>query len=166
MIDFHPFDFEAEVGRMDYGRYFYHAVWLPPAVAADLPLARHPRLRVTGEVAGRPWEGALNPAGARGHYMILGKDFLRAAGLAEGDRLRVAFRIGDQDAVDLPPELAAALDDDPSARAVWEGLTPGTQRGFAHRIGTARRPGTRVARVAEVMAALEGPDPSPYPRRR
>lgn len=166
MIDFHPFDFHATVGRMDYGPYFYHAIWLPAAVVSDLPLDRHPRLRITGEIAGRPWDGAVNPGGNGEHFLILGKAFLKAAELAEGDAVRVAFRLGDQEAVDMPTDLSDALDDDPAARAIWDSLTPGTRRGFAHRVATAKRPETRAARVAEVLAALEGPAPSPYPRRR
>jgi hypothetical protein len=159
-----PFRFEAAVGRYDYGRYFYHVVYLPGDALAVL--GPEPSLqRILGEIAGHPFEAGIVASGGGRYHFIVGKRLLKKAGLAEGDPVSVVFRRGDPDFVDVPVGLREALDADPVARAVWDRLTPGTRRGFAHRISQARRPETREKRIADVLAALEGDDPSPYPRR-
>ncbi|MGR3466939.1 MAG: YdeI/OmpD-associated family protein [Shimia sp.] len=144
----------------------YTVAFLPPEVIAALPEAPSSRPRVEGEMQGRPFRGGLHPTSDGRAYFILNKTFLKAAGLQIGDPLRIGFRLDDPDRVDVPPELAEALRDNGGAAEVWAGLTPGTRRGFAHRVDSAKTHATRVKRVAEVLAALEEPDPSPYPKRR
>ncbi|MGR3492921.1 MAG: YdeI/OmpD-associated family protein [Shimia sp.] len=161
---FFPFKFDAVVDR--YAPMGYTVAFLPVDVIASLPEPPSSRPRVEGEMQGRPFRGGLHPTSDGRAYFILNKAFLKAAGLAMGDPLRIGFRLDDPDRVDVPPELAEALCDDEGAAEIWDGLTPGTRRGFAHRVGSARTHPTRVKRVAEVLAALEEPDPSPYPKRR
>ncbi len=59
-----------------------------------------------------------------------------------------------------PDEFAAALDAVPAARANWDGFPKSVKKlGLTH-IATARRPETRSARIAKIVAdAAEGRRP-------
>ena len=92
------------------------------------------------------------------------KALLRESGLSRGDEVEVRFRIGDQDAVDVPTELDLALSDDDGARRAWDATSPGKRRGMTHHVASAKRPATREARVETVMRALR--DGAAWPPRR
>lgn len=51
-----------------------------------------------------------------------------------------------------PPELTAALDTVPAARAEWDGWTPGLRKVALTAIALAKRPETRAARIAKTVA--------------
>jgi uncharacterized protein YdeI (YjbR/CyaY-like superfamily) len=81
--------------------------------------------------------------------------------------VEVRFNVADPNAVQIPEELAAALDADALARAAWDALTPGRRRGLAHRVAAAQKEATRHARTAELIAGLRaGRLPGPPPRSR
>lgn len=65
--------------------------------------------------------------------------------------------LDDVEAAIVPPDLAAALDAEPDARAFWDAL-PDSQRKLAlYWVVSAKRPETRAARIAEtVRASAEG----------
>ncbi|MEM9184961.1 MAG: YdeI/OmpD-associated family protein [Planctomycetota bacterium] len=150
----YPFEFEATIELHDFGRMAYSVVYVPPAIAERLPIAEHPRLRVTGEVNGKRFDGALNPAGKGRHYLILSKRFLKPCRAEVGDKVWVQFDIADQDAVDTPEELLRALEANAAAAKAWQSLTPGKQRGLVYRVSSAKRAETRERRVEEVIEAL------------
>ncbi|MEK7343315.1 MAG: YdeI/OmpD-associated family protein [Pseudomonadota bacterium] len=50
------------------------------------------------------------------------------------------------------PDLAAAIDADPAAAAVWAAFPPGKQRDYAEWIGEAKTDPTRERRIAEAVA--------------
>ena len=118
-----------------------------------------------GELSGVAFKGALHSTSDGRAYFIFSKEMQKKTGLGEGDPVRIAFRYDDPDAVDVPEALARALHGG-DMEEVWEGLTAGTRRGFAHRVASAKTEPTRLKRVTEVLLALEEPDPSPYPKRR
>jgi hypothetical protein len=164
----YPHAFEAPLDRFGVGRtrkIWYTVLFLPPALAAELPFAAHPRLRVEGEIAELPVEGAWMPTGDGRRYFMVSPRVLKQAELAIGDMAEMRFRIADQNAVDVPPELTAGLSGDPVADAAWVTLTPGGRRGFAHLVHGAKSPETRARRVAEVLAALRDGARSPQKKR-
>ena len=81
---------------------------------------------------------------------------MRPAGQAEVDRAvadgrwEAAYR--QKDAV-APPDLQAALDADPAAAAHWATLTKTVRFRTYFRLAALKRPETRAARVADVVAA-------------
>lgn len=156
--------FETQIERHDLGRYAYTVVYLPEALARELPFDQHPRLRTEADVAGLTVRGAWQPGQGR-HYLMLARPALKTAGLAVGDRVEVAFRLLPQDQVDLPPELAALLAAEPDLAAAWQALTAGQQRGLAQHLGAAKRADTRAARLAQVRAMLLGLQPLPWQQR-
>ncbi|MFJ6651938.1 YdeI family protein [Microbacterium sp. NPDC091313] len=59
-----------------------------------------------------------------------------------------------------PPELTAALDAVPAARANWDGFPMSAKKLGLTNIATAKRPETRAARIAKIVAdAAEGRRP-------
>lgn len=160
MTPIYPHSFEGPLDRFGVGKarkVWYTVLFLPPALEADLPFKAFPRLRVDGEIADMPVTGAWMPTGDGRRYFIVAPRVLKETGFGPGDLVEMRFRIADQDAVDVPPELAAALARHPAATAVWEGLTPGKRRGLTYRVHGAKAPATRARRVAEVIAALRAP---------
>ncbi len=133
--------------------YNYTVVYLPKTLHAELPLKKHPRLRVDAEINDYPIAGAFQPARGK-YYLMLSKRFLKSAGLAIGDKVEVRFRVADQEEVNVPEELEAALKGDRAARTFWKSLSAGKRRGMAHRVESAKRAETRARRVVEIMEAL------------
>jgi Bacteriocin-protection, YdeI or OmpD-Associated/Domain of unknown function (DUF1905) len=157
--------FETTLQRHALGTLWYTVVFLDPALHAELPLTVHPRLRIEAEVGGVPVKGAWQPVRGR-WYLMLPRKPLKELGLAVGDSVDVAFRVLPQTSVDIPDELAARLAAVKRLRAAWDAHTPGTQRGLAHFVASAKRAPTRAERLAKVEAALLGKAPLPWSRER
>ena len=156
-MTYYPFSFDAEIVHHDVGseRYVYTVVFLPPEILAELPLKAHPRLRITGEINDHPFDAALTPV--RGAwYILFSRKMLAAIGARPGDEVQIRFRIADQDAVEIPPALQAALSADRRMSALWNSQTPGKRRGLAYRVASAKTAKTQSKRVAEVFDILEG----------
>ena len=56
---------------------------------------------------------------------------------------------------DLPPDLQAALDAKPNAKAFFETLRGPNRYGIIYRVQTAKKPETRARRIAEFIGMLE-----------
>jgi hypothetical protein len=154
--------FDAHVASFDVGKYAYTVVWLPAHVREQLAFPKSQRLRVNALVNDFPVDGSFQPAGEGRFYLILGKATLKKLGLAVGSALSVSFVIADQDEVSLPPALRETLEEDSDFQEAWQGMSAGTRRAFAHRIGSAKGPDTIARRVEEVrdwvMAGLNYSD--------
>lgn len=153
----YPFQFEGRIVYHDVGseKYAYTVVFLPDELAAELPLKEYPRLRIAGEVQDHPIDASLTPVRGR-WYILLSKKLLRAIGASIDDEVEVRFEIADQDAVEVPPALTAALKRNKRMRALWEKQTPGKQRGLAYRVASAKTAATQEKRIAEVFGILKG----------
>jgi len=57
-------------------------------------------------------------------------------------------------APELPEELAEALDADPELAEAFRGLTPGRQRSYVINLTGAKKPATRIARIARFRARI------------
>lgn len=159
-MDTYPHSFEGPVVRHDIGTMRYTVVFLPDGL---VPLQG--RVRASGEINDVPFTGAWQPVRGR-WFLMLSKTLLRDAEARPGSLVSVRFRLEPDDAVELPEALRDALDRDDTARAEWDGLRPGQQRGLAHRIASAKQPATLTRRVAEVLRLLHqggpyGPPPRP-----
>jgi len=108
------------------------AIWFAPR-RADSPWAASNKRRV----AQLEREGRMQPAG-------------RAAVERAKANGRWSVLDGPEQLIE-PPELAAALDADPTARAHWNAFTPSSRTGALGWIALARREDTRARRIAEVV---------------
>lgn len=170
-MDYFPYRFEGPLARHGVGRskvIWYTVLFLPHELEPELPFDEHPRLRVDGEIADVPVQGAWMPTGDGRRYFMISPAVLKAVKPEPGQLLEMRFRIDDQDRVDVPDALAAALRTDAKAAAAWEGLTPGKRRGLAHFVGAAKTAPTQARKVAEVMQGLREGDVSGFgpPARR
>ena len=91
------------------------------------------------------------------------------AGLAaveEAKRRGTWSMLDDVEALVVPPDLAAALDERPPARANWDAFSRSSRRAILGWIVAARRPETRAARVAQtaVRAARNEKANEPSPK--
>lgn len=163
-LAFFPYSFEGEVDIYDWGRMAYTVIYAPEEIIETLPFDMFPRLRISGEVAELPFEGAWQITDGK-RYLILPKSFLQASGLSRGDPVEVRFRIADQDAVDVPEALQSALAADDELRRLWDALTPGKKRGMAHHVASAKTETTREKRVAELFDVILSGEPWPKKRR-
>jgi len=89
---------------------------------------------------------------------LLREGRMHAAGLAEVERARADGRweaaYAAQSEIEVPADLAAALDDNPRARAMFEILTRVNRYAILYRIHDAKRPDTRARRIEQFVAML------------
>ncbi len=78
---------------------------------------------------------------------------LDAVSRAEADGTWQAAYEG-QAAIEVPPDLAAALAREPSASTMFDGLSRSDRYTVLYRVTTARRPDTRRRRIEEFVAML------------
>ncbi len=148
----YPFEFDAKVTLLDFGKFSFAVVLLPKRLHAKLPFKQFPRLRVDGEVNGIRFNGAFQPMNGTWHLM-LSRRMLKLCGLEIGARAHIAFEVADQDAVDVPYELLSAIERSDALQA-WEQLTPGKRRSYVCRLSGAKLPATREKRIEEIIAEL------------
>jgi len=78
-----------------------------------------------------------------------------AAGIAAGDIVEVALELDDQPrVVEVPADLAAALDSDATARAAFDALSFSNQRAHVLAVEGAKTDETRQRRIAKVVETL------------
>lgn len=152
-MDYFPHAFTGVVAHHDLGTYRYTVIWLPEELAALLPFAGQPRLRISGELNDVPLTGAWQPSRGR-WYLMLGKPLLRATELSVGCFAELRFRIEPPDDVEVPTLLTHALEANAAAAARWDELTPGKQRALSHHVLSAKTGPTTTRRVAQVVLWL------------
>jgi hypothetical protein len=149
----YPYCFEAKVKLFDYGKFSWSGVTLPKTLVSKLPLKTIPRLRITGEINGIRFEGALQPT-KRGWYLMVSRRMLKICDSGVGETIKVEFDVADQDAVEVPDDLRIALDANDEMLAKWNGLTPGKRRSWAYLISAGKRPETRERRIEDLFRSL------------
>ena len=151
-------DFVAEIALHGVGKsrvITYKVLFMPPRFETELPFKTYPRLRVEGEIADVPVRGAWMPVGDGRRYFIVSPDIKANTGLDVGDEVEMRFRIDDQDYVDVPGALTAALNLDDAASAQWDKLTAGKKRMFTNHVFSAKTGQTEQRRVDEAMVAIK-----------
>lgn len=129
------------------------AVVLPAEIAAAL--GGRARIPVAGTINGVPFRGSTMPMGDGRHCVGFRKDTRALAGGVEnGDA--VTIEIARDDAprtVDVPGDLAAALDADPAVRAAFDAMSYTHRKEWVVAVTDAKRPETRERRIAQAVAA-------------
>lgn len=128
-------------------------VVVPPLVVAAL--GGKAAKRVTGNINDFPVRLGLLPLPGGGRYLMLNKDLCRAAGVQVGQHLMVSLAPDPQpDVVDLPEELAEALDAWPEADAGFQHHSASHRRAMAQHVASAKLPETRARRAVELAERL------------
>jgi uncharacterized protein YdeI (YjbR/CyaY-like superfamily) len=102
---------------------------------------------------------------------LIGEGRMLPAGLVAFERAREDGRVADayagQASIEVPADLATALDAEPAARAMFETLTSQNRYAVLWRIGQAKRADTRARRIERFVAMLaRGETLHPQGRRR
>lgn len=144
--------FEAKLVRPEgTGAWTYVEV---PATVSEA-LGSRGRVPVGGTVSGVAFRGSLMPAGEGRHFIVVAKPIRDEAGLATGDVVTVVIWPDTAErVVDQPPELITALDENPAARAVYEGYSYSHRKEYATWVGEAKKAETRATRAAKAVEML------------
>ncbi len=117
--------------------------------------AKTPAVQVTVN-GGYTFAGRI---GRMGGETLLGfnKAVRTAAGVEAGDAVELLVTLDEAPReVDVPADLAAALDADPAIRAAFDALSYSRRKEYARAVADAKRPETRERRIAAALQDLTG----------
>jgi hypothetical protein len=125
---------------------------VPAPVVDGLGSGKRPAVRVT--LGPHTYRTTVAPMGGR--FLIPVSAENRAlAGLRAGDQVDVELELDTAPrTVELPADLAEALEREPAARRFFDGLAYTQRKEYARWVESAKRPETRERRLAEAVALL------------
>lgn len=112
------------------------------------------RHHVSGSVGDCKWRGPLDHDGEQ-FFMALGPAWRRDNGVDVGAQVEVALSPEGPQVDNVGADVAAALEAEPEALAFFEGLPSFYRRNYIRWVESAKRPGTRAARIAEMVNLLK-----------
>jgi hypothetical protein len=125
---------------------------VPPEVVEALGGGKKPAVTVT--VGGHTYRTSIGSMGGRS-LIPLSAERRTAAGITAGDEVEVDVELDTAPReVDVPADLAAALDAEPAARARFDGLSYSHQQRHVLAVEGAKAEATRQRRVAAAVATL------------
>jgi hypothetical protein len=112
------------------------------------------RFPVVATVNGYTWRTSVARMG--GEFLVgLNKEVRSSAAVAAGDTVTLQLALDTEPrTVEIPPALAEALDSDPEAKAIYEGLAFTHRKEYARWISEAKRDETRERRLAKALEML------------
>lgn len=147
--------FEATIEKLGRGR----AVVVPLDVPALFGKVRAP---VRGTVNGFPYRSTIMRYGDT-YYLGLNREIREGAGIEAGDSVVIEMELDDAPReVEVPAELAAALDEAPDARRAFDRLSYTHRKEYAGWIAEAKRDETRRSRTERAVALLREGTRTPY----
>ena len=125
---------------------------VPPEVVEALGSGRKPLVKVT--INGYTYRSSV--ATVSGAFMIgVSNDVRRAAGVAAGEEVDVELELDTEPrVVQVPGDLAEALDADAAARTAFDRLTYSNNRRIVMLVDDAKTPETRQRRIDKSIADL------------
>jgi len=113
------------------------------------------RVPVKGTINGVAFRNSLMPTGDGTHYLVVNGALREAAGADIGDDVEVVLELDTRPRmIDVPRNLAAAIERDEVARDYFEHLAPSHQREYAGFVAEAKKPETQAKRVKQTVAKL------------
>jgi hypothetical protein len=127
---------------------------VPPDLIDDLGAGRKPPVIVT--VNGYEYRSTVAVMGGR--YLIpFSSDKRAATGIRGGDPIVVDLELDTAPrTVEVPEDLATALDAAPGARQAWDRLAPSHQKAHVTAVESAKAAETRQRRIAKAIEMLTG----------
>jgi Bacteriocin-protection, YdeI or OmpD-Associated/Domain of unknown function (DUF1905) len=125
---------------------------VPEEVVVGLGRGKRPPVRVA--LGNYSYRTTVAPMG--GSYWIpLSAEHRSGSGLSAGDEVEVDIEVDDEPrVVDVPTDLAAALDQNPAARRAFDALSYSHQRQHVLAVEEAKKPETRQRRIDKTVADL------------
>ncbi|RED62957.1 YdeI/OmpD-associated family protein [Cohnella phaseoli] len=126
---------------------------VPDEVVASLGQGKKPAVRVT--VGSHTYRTTVAVMGGR--FMIpLSAENRTAAGVAAGDEVEVGIELDlEPREVEVPPDFADALAEEPDAHKAFEGLSYSNKRRIVLSIEEAKTEETRRKRIVKAIASLK-----------
>ena len=126
---------------------------IPDEIVEGLGAGRRPPVRVT--IGGYTYRSTVAVMGEA--YMVgVNADNRAAAGVKGGDEVDVEIELDTAPReINVPPDLAAALDAEPIARRTFDGLSNSNKSWHVLQVDGARTDETRQRRIARSVAALK-----------
>jgi hypothetical protein len=126
---------------------------VPHGIVDALGRGRRPPVTVT--IKGHSYRSTVAVYGDE-YWLGVSAENRAAAGVVAGDMVDVDVELDTATReVTVPPDLAAALDAHPAARAAFDALSYSRKQFFVLPIEAAKAPETRARRVDKTIAALE-----------
>ena len=125
---------------------------VPPEIVEELGGGKRPA--VTVSFNGYSYRTTIGSMGGR--FLIpVSAEHRTAAGVAAGDALTVEIVLDAAPReVEVPADLAAALDADPAVRAAFDRSAPSHRKEWVRSVEEAKKAETREKRIAKAVAAL------------
>jgi hypothetical protein len=125
---------------------------IPDATVDELGGGGRPKVVVT--VNGYTFRSSIARMGGE-YWLGVSAERRAAAGVKGGDLLDLEIELdtGPRE-IEVPADLAAALDADPAAKQFWATLSYSNQRWHAEQVTGAKKPETRAARVTKSIEML------------
>jgi bifunctional DNA-binding transcriptional regulator/antitoxin component of YhaV-PrlF toxin-antitoxin module len=125
---------------------------VPPDVLESLGAGKRPAVRVT--INGHTYRTTVGSVDGQA-MLPVSAEVRQGAGVAAGDEVEVEIELDTAPReVTVPPDFAAALDQDPAARRFFDGLSYSNKRRFTLPIEEAKRAETRERRIAKAVSQL------------
>lgn len=122
---------------------------VPDEIIGSLPKGR---IRTKGTLNNKtPFALAIQYKKDGTRYLTVSAQLRREAKIGSGDPVKVTFWLVDKDAVDVPEELQAVLDQDEDAMNLWNTFTAAIQRGLCHYVNSVKSVDSRIKRALEIM---------------
>ena len=131
---------------------------VPDEAVQQLGAGRRPKVVV--DVDGYRYRSSVAVMGGR-NMISLSTAHRQASGLSAGDTVQVVLELDTAPReLEVPADLAAALDADPAARAFFDGLSYSHRRWHVEQVASAKAEATRQRRVDKTVAmCAEGRKP-------
>jgi hypothetical protein len=126
---------------------------VPADIVNALGAGRRPPVLVT--INGKSYRSSIAVMGGQNMVGVSAVN-RELAGVAAGDTVEVEIELDTRPrTIDVPEDLAAALEAEPEAKAFYGTLNFSSQRRYVEPIGDAKTAETRARRVAKVVADLK-----------
>jgi hypothetical protein len=125
---------------------------VPPEVVEALGGGKRPPVTIT--INGYTYRSTVFPY-TEASMLPLAAEHRSAAGVQAGQEIEVTLELDTAPRVlEVPPELAAALDADPQAKAFFEGLSYSNKRVFTLSVEGTNNPETKARRVEKALGLM------------
>jgi hypothetical protein len=125
---------------------------VPPEVVEALGGGKRPPVTIT--INGYTYRSTVFPY-TEAYMLPLAAEHRSAAGVEAGQQMEVTLELDTAPRVhEIPPELAAALDADPQAKAFFDGLSYSNKRVFTLNVEGTNNPETKARRVEKAIGLM------------
>lgn len=126
---------------------------IPPDVVAALGKGKKPAVKVT--LNGFTYRSTVSASGDV--FMLpVSAEHREAAGLKAGDQVQVTLELDlEPRTVEIPPDLATALEESGGARAAFDALAFSKRKEFVRQVQDAKTQETRQRRIAGIVAKMQ-----------